>query len=182
MNIAPDLLDASNGAQARTVQLVDVFALDLTVTENDASVFAWNDDVADMLVLPESSEMRTRLDDVYNNCTDGNDGDGDGDGDAFAAYVLAQRQQMVSNALETAVAVAVVGDLHEIEPCCFICLEPAPAQEQDQEQDQEQEQEQWVRTRACGHRFHDTCVRAWLMNHMSCPVCRTPLSLPLPLP
>jgi hypothetical protein len=28
---------------------------------------------------------------------------------------------------------------------------------------------------ACGHHFHSNCVRTWLINHYTCPLCRTQL-------
>lgn len=62
-------------------------------------------------------------------------------------------EMLMSRALES----VPTGDVQE---ACFICLE-APGAEL-----------QWVRTHACGHLFHDVCVRSWFANHTTCPTCR----------
>ena len=46
---------------------------------------------------------------------------------------------------------------------CSVC--------QDQEQDQEH-----IKTLICNHMFHDKCIRKWLSNNKTCPVCRLDLS------
>lgn len=30
-----------------------------------------------------------------------------------------------------------------------------------------------VRIQSCGHRFHDKCLREWILRSQTCPVCRT---------
>ena len=110
-----------------------------------------------MLALPDESQLRTHLDDLYNNYTaDDADADADESGhrsdDDAHSFEAWFRHHQLNAALD------IIDENLEDEEPCFICLEPASAL--------------WVKTRVCGHAFHNPCIRAWLENHMSCPVCR----------
>jgi len=56
---------------------------------------------------------------------------------------------------------------------CPICMEPLPANAE-------------VPDLSCGHAAHVVCIRDWMVQHDTCPICRANLShdhcLPMPLP
>ncbi len=68
-----------------------------------------------------------------------------------------------------AVATKRVASFHDGEECP-ICLENG------KNVDGSSEGDRVVQITACGHRFHDKCLRAWLTSGAStCPVCRSAL-------
>lgn len=40
--------------------------------------------------------------------------------------------------------------------------------------------EELLQVRACKHMFHVDCIRHWLHNHSTCPLCRAPVMLRRP--
>ena len=46
--------------------------------------------------------------------------------------------------------------------CCPICLE----------QYKDGDDVCWSKNKDCGHAFHFTCIKSWLMTHEDCPLCR----------
>ena len=59
---------------------------------------------------------------------------------------------------------ATEAELEKIEDCCAICREPMHDSVKDS-----------VKVLPCNHYFHCTCLRSWLEQSHSCPVCRAAL-------